>query len=77
MNLLGDSLDYLKDYIDLASKCPFAYLGSIGDGFCHAEFYIDECDFDGGDCSQGKVWVRKNCTCSKIGHCTVVQNAWF
>ena len=46
----------MKDYIDLASKCPFAYLGSIGDGFCHAEFYIDECDFDGGDCSQGNFW---------------------
>jgi hypothetical protein len=53
-NFLGNSLDILKDYIDLESKCPFGYLGLIGDGFCQTEFNIAECDFDGGDCNNGK-----------------------
>ena len=47
-------MDILKDYIDLESKCPFGYLGLIGDGFCQTEFNIAECDFDGGDCTNGK-----------------------
>ena len=53
LHLLGNSLDILKDYIDLESKCPFGYLGLIGDGFCQTEFNIAECDFDGGDCKNG------------------------
>ena len=52
-HFLGNSLDILKDYIDLESKCPFGYLGLIGDGFCQTEFNIAECDFDGGDCKNG------------------------
>jgi hypothetical protein len=56
----------MSQQIDMImSNCSFGFLHAIGDGFCHDELNIADCNYDGGDCCHSKtlIDVCTDCTC--------------
>ena len=57
--------------------CPLEFKAALGDGFCHDELNIEDCQYDGGDCCKPVVFDNActECRCWETGDVKPLEHA--